>query len=128
MTSNLLDTVNLYTRREGELTEQISNIVLDISEQTRKASNLSDKTSKEKDEVKKKYEVGSDAYKQAMDNVEDNFDLNLAIITKWESNLSNKKNVKETDLKTTTNAKESTIGMLKQDIPVNGRYGGTGGT
>lgn len=123
----LLDTVNLYTMRESDLTNQLSDIVMSINRASKDSMGLLDKTSKEKANVRAQYEVGSEQYKDAMEEIQDEYELSLAKINQWESELEVKKENIETEIKATTVAKEGFQAALKQNVQSDGKYGGNGG-
>lgn len=125
--SGLLDTVNLYTRLEADFAHQVMDIVLDISDQTAKGTKLLEITNKLKAGVRGKYEAGSDAYKEAMEEIQDEYELSLSFINQWESELKAKKTNLETQAKCATQAKEGAQAMLKQNVPKDNTWGGSGG-
>lgn len=125
--TGLLETVNMYTRREADLTNQLSDIVVSINRASNDSLKLLDKTSKDKADVRKQYEAGSDAYKEAMDEIKDEYETSLAVINAWESELTIQKENLETQVKATTVAKEGFQAALKQNVTKDHQYGGTGG-
>lgn len=126
--SGLLDTVNLYTMREADLTNQLSDIVVSINRASKNSLNLLDETDKKKASVRKEYEVGSDQYKAEMEEIQDEYELSLAKINQWESELTVKKENLETEIKATTVAKEGFQAALKQNVTKDHQYGGNGGS
>lgn len=126
--TGLLDTVNLYTMREADLTNQLSDIVMSINRASKDSMKLLDKTGKEKSEVREQYETGSDEYKDAMQEVQDEYEYSLAKINQWESELEVKKENLETEIKATTVAKEGFQAALKQNVTKDHQYGGNGGS
>lgn len=126
--TGLLETVNMYTRREADLTNQLSDIVVSINRASTDSLNLLDKTSKEKADVRKQYEAGTDAYKDAMAEVQDEYEMSLAVINQWESELTIEKENLETQIKATTVAKEGFQAALKQNVTKDHQYGGSGGS
>ncbi len=126
--TGLLETVNMYTRREADLTNQLSDIVLSINRASADSLKLLDETSSNKAAVREEYEAGSDAYKEAMAEVQDDYEYGLAVINQWESELTFEKENLETQIKATTIAKEGFQAALKQNVTKDHQYGGTGGT
>lgn len=125
--TGLLETVNMYIRREADLTNQLSDIVLSINRASNDSLKLLDKTSKEKADVRKQYEAGSDAYKNEMDEIKDEYETSLAVINQWESELTVQKENLETQIKATKTAKEGFQAALKQNVTKDHQYGGSGG-
>lgn len=126
--TGLLETVNMYTRREADLTNQLSDIVVSINRASTDSLNLLQKTSKEKTDVRKQYEAGTDAYKDAMAEIQDEYETSLAVINQWESELTVQKENIETELKASTTAKEGFQAALKQNVTKDHQYGGSGGS
>lgn len=126
--TGLLETVNMYTRREADLTNQLSDIVVSINRASTDSLKLLEKTGKEKADVRKQYEAGSDAYKKEMDEIKDEYETSLAVINQWESELTIQKENIETQIKATTVAKEGFQAALKQNVTKDHQYGGTGGS
>lgn len=126
--TGLLETVNMYTRREADLTNQLSDIVVSINRASTDSLNLLTKTSKEKADVRKEYEAGSDAYKAQMEKVQDDYETSLAVINQWESELTIEKENLETQIKAATVAKEGFQAALKQNVTKDHQYGGSGGS
>lgn len=127
-TAGLLDTVNLYTMREADLTNQLGDIVTQINRETTKSMKLLDTTGKKKAAVREQYEAGSEQYKDAMGEIQDEYELSLAQINQWESELEVKKEDIQTELKATTASKEGFQAALKQNVTKDYQYGGNGGS
>lgn len=126
--TGLLETVNMYIRREADLTNQLSDIVVSINRASTDSLNLLTKTNAEKADVRKQYEAGSDGYKDAMAKVQDDYETSLAVINQWESELSVEKENLETQIKAATVAKEGFQAALKQNVTKDHQYGGSGGS
>lgn len=121
--SGIQATVNFYTAREADLTHDLTDIMMDITLATKESSKLVADTTNERAAVKEQYEQGSDDYKEAMQAVEDEYNLKLADITAWESELETKKETMETEIQATKSYKDSFTEVLKQNIKTDFTYG-----
>lgn len=109
-------TVDFYTQQEADLTNQLTDIMTNITQASRETTDLVKETSDKKDAVRNNYDSDSPEYDEAMDEVQDDYELKLAEITEWESELETKKNNLETQVKEATSYKESFQSALKSNV------------
>lgn len=126
--ANILDTVNFYTVRVADITNELTDIMTSLTRETRKSTALAQKTNDERAAVKSEYEVGSDEYDAAMDDIDHKYEVKLADISQWESELQGEKTEKEVEAKEANGNLETYKAILKQDVQTDGRYGGGGGS
>ena len=129
--ASILSTVNLYTLRESELTNQISDIMMDITSATKEGAGLAEETSKAREELLSEYnsgELDDTKYTNAKEAVQDNYNYNLSQITAWESELETEKDSIQTELQATSATKESYQAVLKQNVTKAHTYGGSSST
>ena len=119
-------TVDFYTVRESDLTNQLTDIMTEITRKSKDTSSLTQEECKNKDAVRGEYTAGTDEYHDAMQEVTDDYDMKLAEITTWENELEVQKGQIETELKATTAYKESFQSALKQNVQSDMKYGGGG--
>lgn len=117
-------TVNFYTEREADLTNELSDIMTNITQATKQISNITEDEANQKGEVRDKYDPDSDEYEEAMDKIKDEHTMKLAEISEWESELETQKQALETEIKATTSYKESFMAVLKQNVQKDFKYGG----
>lgn len=122
-TSGIQATIDCYIVQEADLANQIVDIMTSITSACRSSADLAQTNSDKKANVRSKYEKGSDEYKEAMDKVQDEYNVKLADITAWESQLNTRKESLETEIKVVQTNKESFQSMLKQNTQ-NDKYGG----
>lgn len=116
--------LNFYTEREADLTDELSDILTNITQATRKISNITEEEAELRGEVREQYDPGSDEYKDAMQKIQDDHTMKLADISEWESELETQKQQIETELKATTSYKESFTAVLKQNVQKDFKFGG----
>lgn len=116
-------TVDFYSMREVELTNDLTDIMMSITRATRNNSETAQEMQDKKDYVRDNYEDGSEEYKEAMEEIQDDYELKLCEITEWEKDLETKKQEIETELKATTSYKESFTSVLKQNVQNDFKYG-----
>lgn len=124
----LLETVNMYTRRIADLTNHVSDIVISINRASTDSLNLLEETNDKKAAVREEHEAGSDGYKDAMAEVQEDYEVSLAVINQWESELNVEKEYNEGEIKSETVAREGFQAELKQNITKDHQYGGSGGS
>lgn len=116
-------TVNLYTLQESDLTNQLSDILTQITRASGEISDLSEETGNLRAQVKEQYEPGTDDYKSAMENIQYDYELELAEIQQWESQLETEKSMLQTELEAISTYKESFKSVLKQNVQSDFKYG-----
>lgn len=117
-------TVNFYTEREADLTNQLTDIMTNITQATKQISNITEDEANQKGDVRDKYDPDTDEYDEAMEKINDEHAIKLAEISEWESELETQKQAIETELKATTSYKESFMAVLKQNVQKDFKYGG----
>lgn len=130
--SGLLTTVNLYTMQEADLTNRLSDIMQNITRASSKTTKLLTDTTAKKQAINEEADndqsyADSTQYERDMSAVEDDYELQLAQINEWESQLETEKDSLETQLQATTAYKESFTGALKQNVQKSFKYGGGSG-
>lgn len=116
-------TVDFYTMREADLTNQMTDIMTAITRAAQQTSSLATETNDQKEAAKNQYGSGTEEYQEALSEINDEYQLKLADITAWESELETQKDSIETELKATTSYKESFKSVLKQNIQNDFKYG-----
>lgn len=129
--AGLQTTVNLYTMREADLTNRLSDIMQNITRASSKTTELLRRTTDNKEAVnaeaeKDKTYADSTQYDIDMNSIEDDYELQLAEINQWESQLETEKDSLETELQATTAYKESFTSALKQNVQKSFKYGQSG--
>lgn len=122
--ANLLDTVNLYTMQQDDLTHQLSDIMESISRTNTKSFSLIQTTNDKRAAVRKQYEAGSAQYDAKMDEIDDQYKASLAEIQTWETELEVQKDQLEDKIKTISGYKESFQSALKQNVQNDYKFGG----
>lgn len=121
-------TIDFYTQQEADLTNQITDILMSETLASRQTTQIADQSVNERTVVKNSYDAGSQQYDDAMAEIQDNYQLQLAKITSWESELQTKQQQLETQLKAVTSYKESFMGALKQNVQKSFKYGDGSGS
>lgn len=119
-------TVNFYTLREADLTNELTEIMTSITQASSETMDIVESTNESKADVRNTYESGTSEYEAQMEQINDDYDIKLAQITDWEKELEAKKQVLETEIQATTSYKESFKSALKQNIQKDYKYGDGG--
>lgn len=120
-------TVNLYTMQEAELTNRLSDIMQDITAASSQSTDLLKSVGDQKNEIKNEYpDTDSDAYKNAMDEVNYKYELELSRINQWETQLETEKSQLETEIQATSQYKESFMSVLKNNVQKSFKYAQNG--
>lgn len=119
-------TVNFYTIREADLTNELTDIMMNITAASGETTDLVQSTNDQKDTVRSTYDANSTEYTTKMSEINDTYNLKLAQISDWESQLETKKQTLETEIQATTSYKESFNSALKQNIQKDFKYGDSG--
>jgi hypothetical protein len=120
-------TVDTCMTMQSDLTLQLTDIVSQITRNSKKSLSLIQKTNTERAAVKNEYKSGTDQYNDAMDDIDHKYQASLAEINEWEKELDAQKTAKETQVQEARAFKETMQGALKQNISTDYKYGGTGG-
>ena len=123
--ASIQSTVDLYTQREAQLTNHLSDILNSVALATRQSGTLADKASTSRRAVMAEYDKDDDEYKPAMDEIQNEYQDNLAHISSWESELEIQKEEMETEIQATSTYKESLLAALKQNVQKDSKYGGS---
>jgi len=120
-------TVNLYTMEESSLTYQLSEMMMNLVRASSKTTEVGENYADIKAEINKNAKDNT-SYDPTSDlaQAKDNYELELAKMNEWETELEAKKQVIETDLKSTTSYKESFVSMLKQNVQKDFKYAQNG--
>lgn len=121
-------TVDFYTAQEAYLTNEMTDIMMKITRASKDTTKLTEETGEQKDAVREAYDPDSAEYKDAMDQIQDDYDFKLAEITEWESELETQKDELETEIKATKSYEESFTSMLKQNVSNDFKYAGSSST
>lgn len=115
-------TVNLYTMQQADLTNRLSDIMHDITRASSQSTELLENVNAQKNDVKNSYASDSQEYKDKMEEIEDNYELELATINNWETELEAEKAQLETEVQAVTSYKESFTSALKQNVQKDFKY------
>lgn len=121
-------TIDFYTQRESELTNKITEILMSETMASRETSQIASDSIDKRTVVENTYQGHTDnpGYSAAMAEIQDEYQLQLAKITSWESELEVEQHNLETELKATTAYKESFQSVLKQNVQTSFKYGDGG--
>lgn len=117
-------TVDFYSMRESDLTNQLGDILMNITRASRDTYDLTEEFNGKKKTVRSNYDPDSTAYKKAMEEINEEYECQLAQITEWESDLEVRKNALETEIKMTSTYKDDFKSILKTNIQKEFKYGG----
>jgi Siphovirus Gp157. len=120
--------VDFYTMQEANLTNQMTDIMMAITRASGEIAGIAIDFRDQRNAVRNAYNRDSSAYKDAMDEIQDDYELKLAEITAWESELETKKDALEAEIKATSSYKDSFQQALKQNIQSDFKYGDTSTT
>ncbi len=115
-------TINLYSMQQSSLTNELTDIMMEITDASGKTTDLVQSTNAKKTAVKEEYDTDDAEYDVQMDEIEDEYNLKLAEITEWESELEVKKENMETEIQAITSYKESFTSALKQNVQKDFKY------
>lgn len=125
--TSIQSSLNFYTMQEASLTSELDDIMMSITSATRQTSDIAQQTSDKRNAIYSNQDASgssdSSQYDSELNQVQDDYDLKLATITDWESELEVKKQNIETQLKEITSYKESFKSMLKQNVKNDFKYG-----
>lgn len=118
-------TVDFYTVQKNDLTNEITDIMMQITQATNQISKLSVSTSQAREEARAYYgDVTSSSYQFAIAEIEDNYETNLSVIQAWETELQTQKDTKQVELQATASYIESFKSAEKENIQKDFKYGG----
>ncbi len=123
--STLLTSIYSYVIERGNVENEMSDIMMDLSRATKKSSALSKSTSESKAWVKANYESKDDEYKELIDEINDEYNSELAKISEWETELNARKNDLDLRLSQISEAQKMAETMVKTDITSEFSYGGS---
>ena len=116
-------TINLYSMQQASLTNELSDILMEITDASSQGTKLVKETNSKKAAVKEEYDTDDTEYDVQMSEIEDEYELKLAEITEWESELEVKKENMETEIQAITSYKDSFTSALKQNVQKDFKYG-----
>lgn len=125
-------TLLLYSMEKANITQDLEDIMNKITSATSKSTDLMASTNEKRTYYAQLAEQNPEMadtteYKNDVAAVESDYQLQLAEINAWESQLEQQKNHKETELKAVTSFEESWTAVLKKNIQNDFKYGqGTG--
>ena len=115
-------TLNLYTMREAEIQNQLTDVLMDITQATKQQAGYAQNQADEKAAVREQYDSSDREYQVEMDKITDEFEIKLADVAQWESELETKKCQMETEIKAMNAYEESFRGIIKQNISADFKY------
>ena len=132
----LLTTVNLYKTQKADLTGELSNILMNITRSSRKSTELMQQETEQKsqiredymyvkadDETETHYQVRCEDGQDKLDQIEQDFELQIQKINTWEAELEFQKQTKETQVQVTGSYLDSFTEALKNNIKKDFTYG-----
>jgi len=123
-------TLLMYTQEKADLTSRLMSIMGDLNVATANSTDLMEQTGEKRAYYNQKAEADptyadSTEYKVTSDAVESDYQLQLANINSWESQLNTEKSNVETELKVVTTYEENWTTLLKENIKKDFTYGGS---
>lgn len=121
-------TLLLYTMEKADLTQRLMGIMDNINTATASTTDLMEQTNEKRAYYSAKAEANptyadSTTYKIEAQAVEDDYQLQLAEINSWETQLQQEKSQTETQLKVITSYEESFTSLLKNNVKKDFTYG-----
>jgi len=120
--SGIQGTIDFYIRQEAQLTNDVTDILTNITRATKTSAEYATKVSSEREEVKADNTAGSTTYENKMNDINNEYELQLSQINSWESELETQKQQKETELEACTSYKTSYQSMLKSNVKTDFTY------
>ena len=138
--AGILATVNLYKTQKNDLTSDLSDILMNITDASRQSSTLMQQENEDKSYLREKYTTTqgekeddttyelrkskADAeLKDGMDEIESEFECQLEKISTWEAELEFQKQTKETEVQVTSSYLDSFTEVLKNNVKKDFTYG-----
>ncbi len=120
-------TEDFYILQKADITNKITDILMEINYATKESTDLAKETSAKKADAKEQYydEESDDnsQYYDAVDDIENDYELELSQITNWENELQMQKQEYQTQLDQITTSKESVHGAKTKNIESSFSYG-----
>lgn len=123
--ATLLTSIYSYVIERGNVENEMSDIMMNLTRATKKSSALSKTTAESKAWVKANYESRDSEYRDLIDEINDEYNSELAKIAEWETELNSKKNDLDLRLSQITEAQKMAETMVKTDITSEFSYGGS---
>lgn len=120
--SGIQATVNFYSIQEANLTNELTDIMSSITLASRQMFDVCNETTSKKDEIRGQYDTSDPEYDIEMSKVKDEYELTLAEITAWESELETQKETKETEIQATSSFLDSFKSALKENVQKDMKY------
>lgn len=129
-TAGISGIIDFYTMQIDELTGELSGYSIDLVQAGRTATSLATQTSDKKVAIKEAYEndegeideYDREDYQDEIDTIQEEYELKLAVINNWETELQNKQDRVETELQEATSFRSSYESALKQNISVDFKF------
>lgn len=119
-------TIDFYSMQESTLTNELTDIMTQITRATNKISQISTETSQKREAVKAEYSDNTSVrYQREMDEIENEYETSIADITAWETELQTQKDAKQTEIQATRSYADSYKSALKENVQKDFKYGGS---
>lgn len=128
LTASINGTVDAYISMQDDYTNQLTDIVAQITRASKSSLSLLTTTNEKRANVKKEYKSGTTEYEAAMDDVDNDYQTELAKINAWETDLESQKEQLQMQIQATAGYKDSFQSMVKQGASSDLKYGGSGGS
>lgn len=126
--AGILVTIELYQARKDDLTTQLSDIMMEISQATKQSGDVADEESKKRQNLLDRAKsdptyADSTEYEQDKQDIEDKYNARLADINSWEKELEIEKQNIQTEVQATSAYLESWTTAIKDNIKRDFTYG-----
>lgn len=126
--AGILATIEFYQARKDDLTSQLSDMMLEISQATKQSGDVAQEESKKKQTLLDKAKADSTyadstEYEQDKQDLETKYNARLEEINEWEKELEIDKQNIQTEVEATSAYLESFTSMIKDNIKRDFTYG-----
>ncbi len=129
--AGMLGTVDLYISERDDLTKQMSDILMSITQASGQTSEVMNEETQKETALEKQYGVTSTSsdssdstqYEIALQEVQDQYNLKLQDINTWEKELEVKKQTEQTQLDEVNSLIQSFQSTLKDNVKKDYTYG-----
>jgi len=121
--AGILATVNLYKSEKNQLTSDLSDILMNITDASKKTADLTAQETEKKSYVRENYDKEDTEYQVQMDEINAEFEDQLSQVNAWESELEQQKQAKETQVQMTSSYLDSFTEVLKNNVKKDFTYG-----
>lgn len=115
-TSGLLITSDTCISLISDLTNELTDIQTEITRESKNELSLLTTTNTKRANIRKQFKSGTEEYKKAMDEIDDNYEFELAKLNVWESQLNQEKQRLQDQIQANGAYKNGFDGMLKQSV------------